>query len=75
MRKVIVHHVLEADEVFEFPEYQFRTESGRIIIRGGNMAKVETYSINLEELVINYRVESYERNFSRYLTIDGVEIY
>ena len=75
MKKVIVHHVLEADEVFEFPEYQFRTEGGKIIIRGGNMAEVETYIIDLEKLDINYRVESYERNHSRYLTIDGVEIY
>ena len=41
MKKVIVHHVMEADEVFEFPEYQFRTESGKIIIRGGNLAEVE----------------------------------
>ena len=75
MRKVIVHHVLEADEVFEFPEYQFRTESGEIIIRGGNMAEVKTYIINLEKLDITYYVESYEINSSRYLTIDGVEVY
>jgi len=75
MRRVIVHHVLEADQVFEFPEFQFRTESGKIIIRGGNMAEVETYSINLEELSIDYRFESYEMDFSRYQTIDGVEVY
>ena len=75
MKKVIVHHVMEADKVFEFPEYQFRTESGKIIIRGGNLAEVETYIIDLERLDINYRVESYERVFSRYQTIDGVEIY
>jgi hypothetical protein len=39
------------------------------------MAEVETYTIDLEKLDINYRVESYERNFSRYQTIDGVEVY
>ena len=65
MRKVIVHHVLEADEVFEFPYYQFRTESGKIIIRGGNMAEVETYIIDLEKLTINYRVESYYKKIGR----------
>ena len=75
MKKVIVHHDQEADEVFEFPYYQFRTEGGKIIIRGGNMAEVETYIINLDELTINYRVESYYKNFSRYQTIDGVEVY
>ena len=75
MRKVIVHHVLEADEVFEFPEYQFHTEEGKIIIRGGDLAKIETYVIHLEELSMDYTVESYEMNFSRYQTIDGVEVY
>ena len=75
MRRVIVHRVLEADEVFEFPEYQVLTEGGEIIIRGGNMAEVKTYIINLEKLDITYYVESYEINSSRYLTIDGVEIY